>query len=69
MKTLFKEIIIGRFSIIEIFACIIDLILNPSAIDYPIADYIGDNIINNYPKGYLFTIYFKNKRLVYVRWI
>lgn len=74
MKILNKYITKGmlqdfkKFTFLEKIAVIIDLVLNPRAINYPIAFYEFENVYQ-LPDGYIYAFSFKNNKLIYLRWL
>lgn len=57
------------FSFLENAVVLADLLLNPKATDYPIACYSDDILIDTYPDGHILTVYFKNNKMLYIRWL
>lgn len=57
------------FTFLEKIVCVLDLILNPKATNYPIAFYEHFDGADYLPEGHLLTISFIGKKLVYLRWL
>lgn len=66
-----------KFTLLEKIVCVIDLLINPRAIDYPIA--IGeipnkstrpfDNLIFKRKTGIVFVVKKTDKKIIYLRWL
>lgn len=57
------------FTLLEKIIVILDLTLNPKAVDYPISFYDDNCPIDIYPEGHIFTVKFENNKMLYIRWL